>query len=83
MKTTLDIPDSLFRQSKAAAALRGESLKDFVADSLRARLQQSDQNGSPASGWRRVFGKAQTHEVAEIDAIIAEEFSQIDPESWR
>ena len=29
MKTTLEIPDDLFKQTKATAALRGESLKDL------------------------------------------------------
>jgi hypothetical protein len=38
MKTTLDIPDELFRQAKAKAALRGAKLKDLVADGLRLVL---------------------------------------------
>jgi hypothetical protein len=39
MRTTLDIPDELFRQAKAKAALEGLSLKDvltrFVENGLR------------------------------------------------
>lgn len=38
MKTMLDIPDELFRQAKAKAALEGLKLKDVVADGLRAVL---------------------------------------------
>jgi len=38
MKTTLEIPDSLFRQAKAHAALTGRKLKDLVADGLRLVL---------------------------------------------
>ena len=30
MKTTIEIPDELYRQTKATAALRGESVKDLV-----------------------------------------------------
>ena len=30
MRTTLDLPDETFRQLKAEAALRGQTLKDFV-----------------------------------------------------
>ncbi|MCL5098880.1 MAG: DUF2191 domain-containing protein [Candidatus Omnitrophica bacterium] len=38
MKTTLDIPDDLFRQAKAKAALEGRKLKDVVAEGLRMVL---------------------------------------------
>jgi hypothetical protein len=38
MKTTLDIPDDLFREAKAKAALQGLKLKDMVAEGLRAVL---------------------------------------------
>jgi hypothetical protein len=38
MKTTLEIPDDLFREAKAKAALEGIKLKDLVAESLRMRL---------------------------------------------
>ncbi len=80
MKTTLEIPDPLFRQSKAMAALRGQTLKDFVSAALRAYLEPAD---SASSGWRSVFGKARSEEVEGIDAIIAEEFGHVDAESWQ
>jgi hypothetical protein len=31
MRTTLDLPDEMFRQLKAEAALRGAKLKDLIA----------------------------------------------------
>jgi hypothetical protein len=34
MRTTLDLPDPLFRELKARSALRGVLLKDFVAEIL-------------------------------------------------
>lgn len=80
MKTTLEIPDSLFRQSKALAALRGQSFKDLVAAALRAYLEPAD---SASTGWRSVFGKARPEEVEGIDATIAEEFGRVDLDSWR
>lgn len=40
MKTTLEIPDDLFRRAKAAAALQGRPLKDLVADGLRKELDE-------------------------------------------
>ncbi len=41
MRTTLDLPDPLFRELKARSALRGMLLKDFVAETLQAGLAQS------------------------------------------
>lgn len=81
MKTTLEIPDELFRATKARAAVRGESLKQYVCDSLRARLERE---GPPADkpGWRRVFGRARPDEVREIDKIL-EDVERIDPQDWR
>ena len=38
VKTTLEIPDDLFRKAKAAAALRGVKLRDFVAEALASQL---------------------------------------------
>lgn len=40
MRTTLDLPDPLFRELKAQSALRGVKLKDFVADLLQTGLAQ-------------------------------------------
>ncbi|MFL6193406.1 MAG: hypothetical protein ACJ75H_04500 [Thermoanaerobaculia bacterium] len=81
MKTTLEIPDELFRQTKAMAAMRGESLKDFVTGALQARLEQTT-TASPR-GWQSVFGQARREEVESVDAVIAEELGRIDPDEWR
>ncbi len=35
MRTTVDIPDELFRRAKSEAALRGRKLKDLVEEGLR------------------------------------------------
>lgn len=39
MRTTVDIPDSLYRRLKLAAALRGCSVQDLVLRGLKAELQ--------------------------------------------
>ena len=39
MKTTVELPDPLYRQAKAEAALRGRKLKDLVEEGLRLVLQ--------------------------------------------
>jgi hypothetical protein len=76
MKTTLEIPDDLFRRTKATAALRGESLKQFVTEALRSHLKQQAPGASSPPGWRSVFGQARPEEVEEVDAIVAEEFER-------
>lgn len=83
MKTTLDLPDDLFRLSKATAALRGETLKEFFTAALREHLGQKAVAESKARGWRAVFGKAPPGATAEVDAIINAEFEQINPDDWR
>lgn len=39
MRTTVDIPDSMYRRLKSEAALRGCSVKDLVLRGVRAELQ--------------------------------------------
>jgi hypothetical protein len=82
VKTTLEIPDDLFRRTKAEAALRGESLKDFVTGAIQAHLDRPAKEASPR-GWRSVFGQARREEVEPIDAVIAAELETIDPDEWR
>jgi hypothetical protein len=55
MRTTVELPDELFRQVKARAALQGRSLKDLIADGLKLLLQTPEDAQSPASGRRARF----------------------------
>ena len=43
MKTTVEVPDDLYRRAKAEAALRGRKLKDLVEEGLRLVLAASRQ----------------------------------------
>ena len=38
MKTTIELPDDLYRRAKSEAALRGQKLKDLVEEGLRLTL---------------------------------------------
>ena len=42
MRTTIDLPDALFRRAKAEAALRGCHFKDLVTEALRLVLNNPD-----------------------------------------
>jgi predicted DNA binding CopG/RHH family protein len=41
MKTTLEIPDPLFRRAKSAAARRGIPCRELVSEALTEKLKQS------------------------------------------
>jgi hypothetical protein len=45
MRTTVDIPDELFRRAKSQAALRGRKLKDLVEEGLRLVLEEQKAPG--------------------------------------
>jgi hypothetical protein len=51
MRTTIDIPDELFRRVKSEAALRGSKLKDLVEEGLRLVVEKpsSDKADPPAT----------------------------------
>ena len=82
MKVTIEIPDDLFKRAKAMAAIRGESLKDFVTEALRAHVERRAGRASARQGWRSVFGQAQREEVEPVDKMVAEEFERVDPDEW-
>jgi hypothetical protein len=42
MRTTIDLPDPLFRQVKATAAARGLKLKDLVISALQAAIRNPE-----------------------------------------
>jgi len=50
MRTTVDIPDELFRRAKSEAALRGRKLKDLVEEGLRLVL---DKEKAPATAEKK------------------------------
>jgi hypothetical protein len=41
MRTTIDLPDALFRRAKSEAALRGQKLKDLIEEGLRAVVDKT------------------------------------------
>jgi hypothetical protein len=47
MRTTVDIPDPIYRRLKSTAALRGCSVKDLILLGVKAELKHS--KGSPVS----------------------------------
>jgi hypothetical protein len=50
MRTSIDIPDELFRRTKVAAASRGTTLKAVVIEALERELNGSGTTSKPTHG---------------------------------
>ena len=82
MKTTIEIPDPLFREVKATAASRGQSLRQFLTDALVERLRHVEaQSRRP---WMKHFGalRDNSEEVDRIERVVEDEFENVDPRDW-
>lgn len=79
MKTTLEIPDILFRRAKSAAAERGIPFRELVSEALSEKLRGGVAGVRP---WMRAFGKLRglRAESARLNRIIEEEFDRLEPE---
>jgi hypothetical protein len=85
MKTTLEIPDRVFRRAKVQAARQGHTLRQFVTEALEEKLTPGKEPGAAGRPWMELFGAGRKHGAAlrEIDRVIEEEFGQIEPEDWK
>jgi hypothetical protein len=80
VKTTLEIPDFLFRRAKSVAAERGIPLRQFVTEAVQDKLT----SGARVKPWMKHFGKLKQFrkETKQIEKRIEEAFEQVDPEIW-
>ena len=81
MKTTLEIPDFLFRRAKSAAAERGIPLRQLVTEAVQEKLGTSSQE----KPWMKHLGKLKHlhKERKQIEKRVEEAFERIDPEVWK
>ena len=81
-KTTIELPDRLFRDAKALAAKRGIPLRQYVAEALEGKIGQ-DKAIAEKPWMKTIGGLSHMHnENVRIQRIIDEEFERIDPEDW-
>jgi hypothetical protein len=83
MKTTIEIPDPLFRKVKSRAAERSQSLKEFVTEALQEKLSANiSESGAGDPPWMQGFGKLRRlrRETTQIEARIDEMFEVVEPE---
>jgi hypothetical protein len=80
MKTTVELPDALFRKVKALAASRGMTLKRFFTEALEEHIRRYEVRANPP--WMAGFGALSdlSDENRRILDMIEEEFKTIHPE---
>jgi UTP:GlnB (protein PII) uridylyltransferase len=87
VKTTVEIPDPLFRMAKALSAEKGISLKEFFTQAVTEQLRKHKKGAEakPEPPWKKAFGGLrELHtETKRIERIIAKEFEKIDEDEWR
>jgi hypothetical protein len=81
MKTTLEIPDFLFRRAKSVAAERGIPLRQFVTEAVQEKLKTT----SSERPWMKHLGglKHLHKERKQLERRVEEAFGQIDRELWK
>ena len=82
MKTTLEIPDALFKRAKSSAAEQGIPLRELITIALAEKLRVEAVTEKP---WLKSFGKLRglSKETVRVNRLIDEEFGQIEPEDLR
>jgi hypothetical protein len=86
VRTTIELPDSLFREVKASAASQGMLLKDYVTEALQDKLAKRPAHAEKP--WMKFAGIAANDpemvaELKRIEQIVDEHFEQIEPEQWK
>jgi len=82
MKTTLEIPDFLFRRAKSAAAQRGIPLRQLVTEAVQEKLKTTTSQEKP---WMKHLGKLKHlhKERKQVEKRVEQAFEQIDREVWQ
>lgn len=82
MKTTLEIPDPVFRRAKSKAAEQGIPLRQFVTEAVEDKLKAAAvENHKP---WMKHVGKLKhlRKETKKINKAIEDAFERIDADMW-
>lgn len=83
MKTTIELPDDLFREAKATAARRGTALKELVREALEEKLAREHAPARPPDGpreWPVPPPDVPLEELKRIHALIEEDSERIEDE---
>jgi len=81
MKTTLEIPDFLFRRAKSVAAEHGIPLRQFVTEAVQEKLKTTPKERP----WMKHLGRLKHlhKERRQIEKRVEKAFENIDRELWQ
>lgn len=77
MRTTIDIPDQLFRRAKKAAAEQGVALREIMLRALRAHLDQPAAAAAYRFDWKVFPGALHPDLPIDSNAALEEFFDPI------
>jgi hypothetical protein len=83
MKTTLEMPDSLFKRARAAARKRGQTMTSYFNTAVEAKLA-ADQKARLDRPWMAYAGvtAGDRGESERIMNVIEEACERIDESEW-
>jgi hypothetical protein len=83
VKTTLEIPDRIFRRAKSKAAERGIPFRQFVTEAVEEKLRVTA--ATSKKPWLEHMGKLKHlhKETERINRLVEQDSEKIDPEMWR
>ena len=87
MKTTMELPDALFRETKALAARRGLSLRQVIVEALAQKLR-TERETPEFKPWLKAFRGLKVdedlvQELRRLSRRIDAEFERVNPEEWK
>lgn len=87
MKTTMELPDTLFRETKALAARKGVSLRQVVVEALAQKLR-TEKEAPQSKPWLKAFRDLKldndlTQELRRLSRRIDAEFERVNLEEWK
>ena len=79
VKTTLELPELLFRKAKATAARQGRTLKQLVQEALSEKIARLDGASRQQKRWFVLAGELKhlRSENRRIERVIEAEFENI------
>ncbi len=87
MKTTFELPDSLFRNAKVVAAGAGMSLRELFTQAIAEKLHPKG-GSAVEKPWMQGFGalgssRLLRKETRRIQSLIDSEFSTVNADDWQ
>jgi len=81
MKTTVEIPDHVYREAKSTAARLGIPFRAFLIEALERQLSHTSKYDPMADFFGVFAGEPET--IYAVDRAIDADLERVDPDEWR